>query len=60
MSEETKDPETPPEPPKLEWQYRNGFGINDRMKEVIEATIKMAQSEVEKHRKKLRRLQYGR
>lgn len=60
--EENKEVETPaetPEPPKAEWQYQKGFKVNEQMKSVIEATMKMTQSEIARYRKKLSKLTYG-
>lgn len=63
MSEESKtgntsDP-TPTDPPKATWEYKTEFGINARMREVIEATIKVAEAEVEAYKRKIERLTYG-
>lgn len=46
-----------PEPPK--WEFRSNFAINNSMREVIELAVKLAQSEVDRYREKLRRLTYG-
>jgi hypothetical protein len=53
------DEDLKPEPPKVEWEYKTQFSINERMREVIQATIKVAQADIESYRKKLRKLTYG-
>jgi sugar-specific transcriptional regulator TrmB len=61
-TEENKAPEAQseekkPEPPK--WEYRQNFGINNKMKEVIEKTVEATEAELSHLRKKLEKLQYG-
>lgn len=64
MSGDPRDGDTPdetaaPEPPKATWECKTEFGINARMREVIEATIKVAEAEVETYKRKIERLTYG-
>lgn len=55
-----EDFEGPPEPPKgPEWEYKTEFGINSRMREVIDLTLKVAEAEIETYRKKIDKLTYG-
>jgi hypothetical protein len=51
-------PPTPPEP-ELKWEYKETLPINDRMKDVIKATIKASECQLELMRRKLKKLQYG-
>jgi hypothetical protein len=53
MDEENKTP------PPLQWEYKTSFGINDRMREVIQLTVKVAEAEADRLRKKLHKLTYG-
>ena len=53
MSDEEKKPEAP------EWKYKEGFAINDQMKEVIKLAIQLTQAEIDQYRAKLRKLTYG-
>jgi hypothetical protein len=45
--------------PTPAWQYKTSFGINDRMKEVIELTIRVANEEIARNRRKIDKLTYG-
>jgi hypothetical protein len=45
--------------PQAQWVYKERLPIQDRMKEVVQLTIKAAESELVAARKKLRRMQYG-
>lgn len=45
--------------PKASWQYKEDFGINVKMKEILRATLAASEAEVVRLRKKLERLQYG-
>lgn len=44
---------------QAEWKYQKEFPIQGRMREVIKLTIEATKAELEKNRKKLRKLQYG-
>ena len=62
MSEEEKEPtELPEEPPKpkANWEYKTEFGINTKMREVIQATIKVCEAEIKTYRRKIEKLTYG-
>jgi hypothetical protein len=54
MSEETKDPEPTPG-----WEYRTEMGINRRLKEIIQLTEKVTETELAVLRRKLEKLQRG-
>lgn len=54
MSDEKKE-----ETPQLEWEYKTEFGINTKMREVIQATLKVAEASIESYRKKIEKLTYG-
>jgi hypothetical protein len=41
------------------WEYKTQFGINDKMKEVIEATIKVCNQEIARNKRKIDKLVYG-
>jgi hypothetical protein len=41
------------------WEYKNDFGINVKMKEMLKATLVASESELDRLRKKLNKLQYG-
>lgn len=45
--------------PQAEWKYQNEFPIQGRMREVVKLTLEAAKAELEKNRKKLKKLQYG-
>lgn len=49
----------PPPEPELKWEYKETLPINDRMKDVIKATIKASECQLELMRRKLKKLQYG-
>lgn len=55
---EGEAPSTPPEP-ELKWEYKETLPINDRMRDVIKATIKASECQLELMRRKLKKLQYG-
>jgi hypothetical protein len=55
---EGEAPPPPPEP-ELKWEYKETLPINDRMKDVIKATIKASECQLEIMRRKLKKLQYG-
>lgn len=55
MTDDKKDDETP----IPEWEYKTTFGINARMKEVLEKTLEAAKAERNVLLKKLRKAQYG-
>lgn len=63
--EETQQSEPTVEEPVVEdpnapkWEHRTTFKINDRMKEVIEMTIRVTESELTVLRRKLQKLTYG-
>lgn len=66
MAEEDKQPELegPPEPepekPKPpEWEYKTEFGINSRMRDLIDKSKEFAELELSNLRRKLDRLTYG-
>jgi len=69
MSDETKAPETPeepqvvepeaPKPPQAEWRYKSEFGIITHMRTIINETIKVARMDIDRQRKKLKKLTYG-
>lgn len=61
MSDEEKTGQSPPEPekPKVEWSYKTEFGINGRMREIVNMTIKTAEAEIERYRRKIEKLTYG-
>lgn len=54
-----EDFEGPPEPKRLKWEYKTQFGISEKMKDVIELTIKVAEAEVAAYQRKLEKLTYG-
>lgn len=68
MSEESTEPKTEepavepaPEPKENapEWKYKSEFGINTRMREVIELTISVCNAEIASNRRKIEKLTYG-
>lgn len=64
MSDEPKDPSVEevsagPDKPKVEWEYKTEFGINARMREIIDTTIKVAEIEIDTYRRKIAKLTYG-
>lgn len=44
---------------KPSWEYKSDFGINVKMKEMLKATLVASESELDRLRKKLNKLQYG-
>jgi hypothetical protein len=52
-------PETPPEKPKPQWEYRKNFKINERMKHIVNLTIQATNSEIKSMRRKIDKLKYG-
>ena len=54
--EEVKSEEAPPQ---ATWEYRTEFRINQEMREVVQATIKVAQTQIDMLRRKVEKLQYG-
>lgn len=53
------DQEPTPETPKPQWERRENFAINERMKEVISLTKQVAEKEIDSLRRKLNKLTYG-
>jgi|HubBroStandDraft_3_1064219.scaffolds.fasta_scaffold223059_2 hypothetical protein len=51
--------EEAPKEPQASWEFREEFGINNRMKEVIAITLSAANAERDVLLKKLEKLQYG-
>jgi len=49
----------PEEPKAPEWQYKNDFAINSRMKEILQLTIQATEAELAQLRRKLNKLTYG-
>ncbi len=47
------------EGPQANWEYRDDFKINDRMREIIHLTREAAEAEINSLKRKLRKLQYG-
>jgi hypothetical protein len=54
---DTDDTKEAPKPP--EWERRENFAINERMKEVLKLTKQVAEKEIESLRRKLDKLTYG-
>ena len=48
-----------PEKPKATWEYKEEFGINTRMREILEETKKVCEAQIEQYRRKLEKLTYG-
>lgn len=48
-----------PKKPQIEWEYKTEFGINARMREIIDTTIKVAEAEIATYKRKIERLTYG-
>ena len=44
---------------QAKWKHQKEFPIQGRMREVVKLTIEATKAELEKNRKKLRKLQYG-
>jgi hypothetical protein len=59
VSEEGEATQETAEGPKAEWEYRTEFRINTEMRAVVEATIKVAQAQVDVLRRRVEKLQYG-
>jgi len=63
MSDHDEKPEAtePPEetPPAPKWEYKTEFGINEKMKSVVDKAITLTASQIEDLRRKLDRLTYG-
>jgi len=68
MSDEAKQDQTEqqqppteeaPPPPQATWEFRNEFRINREMRSVVEATIKVTQTQIDILRRKVEKLQYG-
>jgi hypothetical protein len=63
--EQAAAPEAPaPEPeaaaePRAQWQYKQEFAIIGHMRTIINETIKTTRLEIDRQRKKLRKLTYG-
>lgn len=51
------DEEKPPEPPK--WEYRTEMRINREMRNIVAATIKVSQAQIDLLKRKIEKLQYG-
>lgn len=47
------------EGPKVNWEYRQTLPIHDRMKDVVTATIKASEKQLDVYRRKLRKMQLG-
>ena len=56
---EVTEPPPAPEPPRAQWQYKQEFAIIGHMRTVINETIKTTRLEIDRQRKKLRKLTYG-
>jgi len=56
MADDEKTPETPP-PPK--WEYRTEMRISKEMREIVKATIKVSQAQIDLLKRKIEKLQYG-
>jgi len=41
------------------WEYKTEFGIAAKMREVIEVTVKVAETEIERYKRKIEKLTYG-
>lgn len=68
MADETPNPEMPTEEPPAEkpeekpravWEKRTEFRINQQMKSLVEATIKVTEAQIALLRRKVEKLQYG-
>lgn len=59
--EEKKDEstETPPEPPKANWEFKQEFGIVTKMREIVLLTKEAHEIEVDRLRRQLEKLTYG-
>lgn len=55
MSEDNKTPEEKPP----QWQYKEDFAINAKLKEVIERTAEATTAEIDNLKRKLEKLTYG-
>lgn len=42
-----------------EWKFKTEFGINERMREIVEMTIRVANDEIARNRRKIDKLTYG-
>jgi hypothetical protein len=52
-------PAEPPAPPPPQWEYRTGFKVVGRMKEIIHLSIEVSNAEIRMLRKKIDKLTYG-
>lgn len=59
MSDEEKDPNAEKTQGEATWEYKTRFGINDKISEVVQQTIKVAEAEIEGYRRKIEKLTYG-
>ncbi len=50
---------TPEEKPPLQWEYKTQFGINEKLKTVVERAIDASVSEVERLKRQIDKLTYG-
>jgi hypothetical protein len=51
--------EPPKEAPRFNWEFREEFRINKQMREVVTLTKAVAESEIERLRRKVEKLTYG-
>ncbi len=56
---ETPTEEQPEEKPRAVWEKRTEFRINQQMKSLVEATIKVTEAQIALLRRKVEKLQYG-
>lgn len=59
QSSEAAPEEASSESPRFDWEYRTEFRITSQMREVVKLTKAVAESEIERLRRKLEKLTYG-
>jgi hypothetical protein len=56
MPDDEKPPEAPAAP---KWEYRTEMRISKEMREIVLATIKVSQAQIDLLKRKVEKLQYG-
>jgi hypothetical protein len=59
MMDETNEEKVAKVPECPKWEYRKEMRINQEMRKVVQATIKVSQAQIDLLRRKVEKLQYG-
>ena len=53
------EPESGDKPPQANWEFRKEFRINTKMREILNLTKQVTESEIDRLRRKVEKLTYG-